>query len=249
MAEKLKGIAAYDHFKELGAAMADGAGEDEILAGLAAKGTYERRKAEATASRLAAIREEAERLRLAWLKEGYSSPVFRRGGILDNIDAMMACLSFKVAEAEPTGVKASSDAAIKDTIADDGAVPKCGVDILGRIRRENVKRLGTDPWSSTASRDAVVTLASRADGAVLAKPQLQFKDTTNEEWREYRYWDAQQVYRVYRIESPQKMGYYKGCTTHRVVDAEGLVHIVPAVSQGGCVMVYKPRDPSVPCLG
>lgn len=80
-------------------------------------------------------------------------------------------------------------------------------------------------------------------------PQLQCKDTTNELWREYRYEDAQGKPRTYRIARPRRMYYYRGCTTHRVLDADGLVHVVPAVSQGGCVMVYQPIDVNDPCRG
>lgn len=42
-------------------------------------------------------------------------------------------------------------------------------------------------------------------------------------WREYDTGD-----RVYRIERPVKFWYREGGSTHRVLDAGGIVHIVPA---------------------
>jgi hypothetical protein len=65
------------------------------------------------------------------------------------------------------------------------------------------------------------------------------KDLTREQWREYDYGG-----RVYRIEAPQWL--YIGRTTHRVVDATGTVHCVPAPGEKGCALRWKPRDASNP---
>jgi hypothetical protein len=116
------------------------------------------------------------------------------------------------------------------------------------------RALGSPPFPSagpaSGSHDGTVPpIPADLAAATLSKPELKYKATDNELWREYRYWDAQGVYRAYRINNPIRMFYYSGCTTHRVLDAEGLVHIVPAVSQGGCVMVYRPRAADVPVLG
>lgn len=45
----------------------------------------------------------------------------------------------------------------------------------------------------------------------------------DEAWREYD-WAG----RVYRIEKPVALYYRRGGTTHRVVDATGITHCVPA---------------------
>lgn len=119
--------------------------------------------------------------------------------------------------------------------------------LIARLRSLG-DRQARDAIYAMLARRGVAAPADRA-GATLSRPALAYKDTTNEAWREYRYSDAQGVARVYRIDDPVRMYYYKGCTTHRVLDARGLVHVVPAISQGGCVMVYKPRDVASPCAG
>jgi hypothetical protein len=65
------------------------------------------------------------------------------------------------------------------------------------------------------------------------------KDLTKEAWREYEFSD-----RVYRIEAPRQL--FIGTTTHRVLDAAGVVHCVPAPGQQGCVLRWKPKDASEP---
>ena len=55
-----------------------------------------------------------------------------------------------------------------------------------------------------------------------------------EEWREYDFSG-----RVYRITKPQKVMFRAGGTTHRVIDAEGIAHCVPAPGEQGCVLRWK----------
>lgn len=55
-----------------------------------------------------------------------------------------------------------------------------------------------------------------------------------EEWREYDFGG-----RVYRIENPVKLVTRKAGTTHRVVDANGVTHCVPAPGVNGCVLRWK----------
>jgi hypothetical protein len=65
------------------------------------------------------------------------------------------------------------------------------------------------------------------------------KPLTDEVWREYDFGG-----RVYLIENPAEL--FVGNTTHRVVDTDGIVHCVPAPGHNGCVLRWKPRDPSKP---
>ena len=58
------------------------------------------------------------------------------------------------------------------------------------------------------------------------------RDISVEEWREYDFGG-----RVYRIERPQQL--WVGETTHRVTDAAGIVHCVPAPGRGDCVLRWK----------
>lgn len=55
-----------------------------------------------------------------------------------------------------------------------------------------------------------------------------------EAWREYDF-DG----RVYRIESPVFIEFRHGGSTHRVTDASGIVHIVPAPGVSGCVVRFS----------
>lgn len=61
---------------------------------------------------------------------------------------------------------------------------------------------------------------------------MEAKDLSTEEWREYDFGD-----RTYRINCPKSL--YVGTTTHRVVDAEGVTHCVPAPGINGCVLRWK----------
>lgn len=52
-----------------------------------------------------------------------------------------------------------------------------------------------------------------------------------ENWREYDFNN-----RVYRINNPVKVQFKSGGSTHRVTDATGVVHCVPAPGFNGCVL-------------
>ena len=65
------------------------------------------------------------------------------------------------------------------------------------------------------------------------------KDLSKEQYREYDF-DG----RVYRIDGPKQL--WIGTTTHRVMDAVGVVHCVPAPGEKGCVLRWKPSDSSEP---
>jgi hypothetical protein len=67
------------------------------------------------------------------------------------------------------------------------------------------------------------------------------KPITDELWREYEFGEP---VHVYRIADPREL--FIGNTTHRVVDAAGVVHCVPAVGHFGCVLRWMPRDGSNP---
>jgi hypothetical protein len=62
-----------------------------------------------------------------------------------------------------------------------------------------------------------------------------------EQYREYDFEG-----RVYRIANPSKLFVRKGGSTHRILDNDGVVHCVPAPGVKGCVLRWKPVDPSKP---
>ena len=68
-------------------------------------------------------------------------------------------------------------------------------------------------------------------------------DIRCEKWREYEFAGRQGPY---RIEDPQDLYLRDGGRTHRVVDADGVVHCVPAPGEFGCILRWKSRRRSRP---
>jgi hypothetical protein len=66
-------------------------------------------------------------------------------------------------------------------------------------------------------------------------------DLSAEAWREYDFGD-----RTYRIDNPTKLFCRPGGTTHRVLDAQGMVHCCPAPGTNGCVLRWLPKDATQP---
>lgn len=64
-------------------------------------------------------------------------------------------------------------------------------------------------------------------------------DISDETYREYDFGG-----RTYRIDNPKQLYYRSGGSTHRVVDASGVTHCVPAPGVGGCALRwYAPSNP------
>lgn len=70
---------------------------------------------------------------------------------------------------------------------------------------------------------------------------LQTGDLTDEAYREYDFGG-----RVYRIENPVTLYFRPGGTTHRVLDAAGVVHCVPAPGVNGTVLRWFVKDGKAP---
>jgi hypothetical protein len=74
------------------------------------------------------------------------------------------------------------------------------------------------------------------------------KDISSELWREYEWLipgvGQVRIYRTYRIQTPETL--FVGKTTHRIVDQEGVVHLVPSIGELGCCVRWRPRDPANP---
>jgi len=62
-----------------------------------------------------------------------------------------------------------------------------------------------------------------------------------EEYREYDFGG-----RVYRIYNPATLYYRKGGSTHRIVDASGVVHCLPGPGYRDCVLRWKNKDGQQP---
>lgn len=67
-------------------------------------------------------------------------------------------------------------------------------------------------------------------------------DLQDEEYREYLFANGT----VYRIKSPKTLYFHRGGSTHRVLDNEGIVHIVPSVGINGTVLRFKPKNVEAP---
>lgn len=75
-----------------------------------------------------------------------------------------------------------------------------------------------------------------------ASKELKAFDISTEAWREYDFMDRfSGVQRVYRIIEPVTVVIYDGSTTHRVIDSQGIVHIVPAIGCCQCVLRCTPK--------
>lgn len=71
------------------------------------------------------------------------------------------------------------------------------------------------------------------------------KDISDEQYREYEWsvlLDGKPGRVCARINNP--VGLVVGTTTHRVLDADGVVHCVPNVGERGCVLRWKVKDGS-----
>jgi len=61
----------------------------------------------------------------------------------------------------------------------------------------------------------------------------------SEVWREYDLPGREQPYRIY---NPQDLYFQEEGITHRVVDGEGIVHLLLAPTQRGVVLRWKNRE-------
>lgn len=75
--------------------------------------------------------------------------------------------------------------------------------------------------------------------------EMKTGDLTKEEWREYE-WGTANGRTTYRIIAPKTLYHRVGGSTHRILDTNGIVHLVPAPGQQGCVLRWKPKNPDEP---
>lgn len=72
-------------------------------------------------------------------------------------------------------------------------------------------------------------------------------DISKEKFRTYEWQDPVSGAKItHHIAEPFTLFYESGHTTHRVVDAKGLVHCIPAVGYFGCVLYWKNKDENKP---
>lgn len=89
---------------------------------------------------------------------------------------------------------------------------------------------------------AKVEVAPEVPEAPPVPEGLKGSDLSAEEWREYEFGPQGDQHRVtYRIANPKTLYHRPGGSTHRVVDAEGVVHCLPVPGSCGCVLRWKTR--------
>lgn len=72
---------------------------------------------------------------------------------------------------------------------------------------------------------------------------MEGKSLADEKYREYEF-GPEGERTTYRITDPAKL--FVGTTTHRVLDANGVVHCVPNIGLHGCVLRWAPKDGANP---
>lgn len=91
--------------------------------------------------------------------------------------------------------------------------------------------------------------SKKAGPVVMEKDHVlqEIRNLSKEEYREYDFIDPNTgINRVYRINRPSGLFLYAGCTTHRVVDSQGMVHLCPVLGRYGCIIRWKPVNPEKP---
>jgi len=68
--------------------------------------------------------------------------------------------------------------------------------------------------------------------------ELQEYDISGEAWREYELPGG----KVYRIDNPVTMFWYRRATTHRILDAEGIVHCVHFAGEFNVVLRWQNKE-------
>jgi hypothetical protein len=98
----------------------------------------------------------------------------------------------------------------------------------------------SDVTGGHAGTDGCFAIANRKGSSM---SNLIEQDLTAELWREYDFQG-----RTYRIDNPQRlfMRNSPDCTTHRVLDSAGVLHLLPAPGRYGCVVRWQPRDSEKP---
>lgn len=82
-----------------------------------------------------------------------------------------------------------------------------------------------------------LVLSTDTDELTPNDPSLKKFELDDLLWREYDF-----IGRVYRINNPVAFWYRENGETHRVLDSEGIIHIVPAPGVHGCVVRYAKTE-------
>lgn len=75
--------------------------------------------------------------------------------------------------------------------------------------------------------------------------EIKPRDISHELWRDYRFIGKDKTVVRYKIKKPKLL--YVGNTTHRIVDSDGVTHILPAPGYHGCAVRFKNPEGTDPC--
>ena len=103
--------------------------------------------------------------------------------------------------------------------------------------RERIEELITKKKETAVRRVAFKKKRQLEKEFKIENKKIYKKSLDQEKWREYNY-----TGKVYRINNPREIHLYKGCTTHTIVDSEGILRMFPAPGFQGCHITIKLKD-------
>lgn len=134
---------------------------------------------------------------------------------------------------DPPEVIAEREKQLRRFVPDIGGHPRLP---LTREERLEMEDHGREPSRLPAARPHAAAEAAEAKKAI-------GNDISNETWREYQFPDGtKDGHTVVRIHNPKRLFMRPGGTTHRVLDGDGVVHVLPAPGHCGCALRYRPRN-------
>lgn len=105
---------------------------------------------------------------------------------------------------------------------------------LTKAARKEIRKARKKPTIKAALKNAPYVQVVRLIKQKKDPDMIKIDVNGIERWREYDFGG-----RIYRIDNPVSVEFKKDSTTHRVTDADGIVHCVPAPGTGGCVLRWS----------
>lgn len=114
-----------------------------------------------------------------------------------------------------------------------------------RSRFEN--KVGVESVLGTPDEAKVRELLGLAEASAQRLPDSDYTvaDISDEATRYYTFGTGPNRYQ-HTIIGPKTLVFRAGGSTHRVIDADGVVHCVPAPGHQACVLTWVPKDPENP---
>lgn len=98
------------------------------------------------------------------------------------------------------------------------------------------------PWNNFACTMVGFIVPGSAAEEEEPDPNELIEHELDELWREYEWADKHGNYVSHRIEKPLRLYIRRGGSTHRILDADGTAHCVPAPEVYGCVLKWESKN-------